>query len=43
VGKTTRATQIARFTREADSQADERPAVQNGGSLRGWRRHHCPF
>ena len=34
-GKTTRAAQIARFRREADSQADERPAVQNGGDVRG--------
>jgi hypothetical protein len=34
VGKTTRAAQIARFRREADSQADERLTVQNGGSVR---------
>jgi hypothetical protein len=33
-GKTTRAAQIARFRRDADSQADERLAVQNGGDAR---------
>jgi hypothetical protein len=31
VGKTIRAGQIARFRREADSQADERLATQIGG------------